>query len=217
MERIWIIGCGRFGKIALERLSALKSKISFTVVDPNPAGLPEPGAHLEIINDDGVLFLKKNLARQSAPDWIIPALPVHLAAEWCMNNAGPYPVTRCPPPGELENMLPNPVYGPSGDIYASMADFKCPDNCPEPADHCPVTQKKREENLFDRLERMENPEFEMLVLRSRQLAPGVGGYQPENLFDIQKKLTEKPARYLLATACRCHGVITPMVTDGVKP
>ncbi|MFP4256741.1 MAG: potassium transporter [Desulfobacterales bacterium] len=213
MEYIWIIGCGRFGKIALDRLSAQKGEKIFMVVDPDQDSLPEPSAGVKLIEQDGVSFLKKHLEEKNAPDWIIPAVPVHLAARWCISDSGALNVKACAPPGELKHQIPNPVFGPSGDVYTSYAEFKCPDNCPEPEDHCPATGKKREQNLFEKLQQIEVPGFEILVVRSRQLAPGVGGYKPEDLFGLQKSLSEKPGRYLIATACRCHGVITPVIAS----
>ncbi|MFP4193955.1 MAG: potassium transporter [Desulfobacterales bacterium] len=213
MEHIWIIGCGRFGKIALERLNAQKGEKTFVMVDKGSEIAAEPLQNVKTINDDGALFLKKYLSRANAPDWIIPALPVHLAARWCMTDSNHVRILRRPVPKDLEKKLPNPLCGPSGDIYTSMADFVCPDNCPEPEDHCPATGKKREENLFEKLENIKIPGFEMLVLKSRQLAPGVGGYQPRDLFGLYEKLTEKPGHYLIATACRCHGVITALTSQ----
>ncbi|MFP4572925.1 MAG: potassium transporter [Desulfobacterales bacterium] len=208
MDHIWIIGCGRFGKIAIERLCAQKGERTFVMVDKESCSDSGHLQNIKIIKDDGVLFLKKYLTRQNAPNWIIPALPVHLAAQWCMTDSGYMRVKRHPAPKDIKKLLPNPMSGKSGDIHTSMANFKCPDNCPEPEDHCPTTGKKREENLFDRLEKIKIPGFEMLVLRSRQLAPGVGGYRPGELFDLYEKLTEKPGKYLIATSCRCHGAVT---------
>ncbi|MFW6011335.1 MAG: hypothetical protein ACOC8Q_02385, partial [Desulfosalsimonas sp.] len=61
-------------------------------------------------------------------------------------------------------------------------------------------------------EKIKIPGFEMLVLRSRQLAPGVGGYRPDQLFALHEKLTETSGNYLIATSCRCHGVVTAVST-----
>ncbi|MCF8026828.1 MAG: NAD-binding protein [Desulfobacteraceae bacterium] len=211
METIWIIGCGRFGRIALERLASGKRITRFVVVEPKPEHFPEPGANVEIVRQDGVDFLKQHLSGQNIADWIIPALPAHLAALWLMADAAPAQIRRCDPPEGLEKQLPNPMFGHTGDIYTSMADFMCPDNCPEPADYCPPTGKKREQNLFEWLEKMEFAEFEIRVIRSHQLAPGVGGYKPESLLDLKQKVSPKPGKHLIATACRCHGVITPVL------
>ncbi|MFW6081742.1 MAG: potassium transporter, partial [Desulfosalsimonas sp.] len=82
MKHIWIIGCGRFGKIALERLNAQKGEKTFVIVDKVRDVDSESHQNVKIINDDGILFLKKYLTPQNSPDWIIPALPLHLAAQW---------------------------------------------------------------------------------------------------------------------------------------
>ncbi|MFP3981294.1 MAG: potassium transporter [Desulfobacterales bacterium] len=215
MENIWIIGAGRFGKIAMERLAAQKSDRSFLVVDTNAGHLPA-GAHprVTVIEADGSAFLKRALSPQKAPEWIIPALPVHLAAQWCLGQWADIQVQRCTPPGGIESFLPNLLCGVSGDLYVSMATVRCPDNCPEPADHCPVTGEKRLENMFDKIRQMKISGFEVLLIRSRQLAPGVGGYRPGDLFQLRRRLAEKTGKFLVATACRCHGVITPVTASG---
>lgn len=216
MQTLWIIGCGRFGHLAIERLGSGKQPKKFVVVEPNPDHLPLPRANMEIVRQDGVEFLKQHLILKNAPDpknapdWIIPALPVHLAALWLMTESGPARIARCSPPEGLKDHLPNPIFGPTGDIYTSMADFICPDNCPEPADYCPATGKKRGQNLFEWLETLALKGFDMQVIRSRQLAPGVGGYKPQSLFELKTNISQKPGKHLVATACRCHGVITPV-------
>ncbi|MBS3810083.1 MAG: potassium transporter [Desulfobacterales bacterium] len=211
MERIWIIGAGRFGKIALERLASQSKDRRFLVVDSEAGNLTfETQSNVELRHEDGAAFLKRELDQQHAPDWIIPALPVHLAARWCLDEGGGLQVCRCMPPEGVESFLPNLICGISGDLYVSIADFMCPDNCPEPADHCPMTGKKREENMSDKIRRMKIPGFKVLVLQSRQLAPGVGGYRPEELFGLRREVEEKTGKFLIATACRCHGVITPV-------
>ncbi|MBS3733228.1 MAG: potassium transporter [Desulfobacterales bacterium] len=215
MENIWIIGAGRFGKIAIERLAAQKSDRSFLVVDTNAGHLSaEVHPRVTVIEADGSAFLKRTLSRQKGPEWIIPALPVHLAAQWCLGQWADIQVQRCTPPGGIESFLPNLLCGVSGDLYVSMATVQCPDNCPEPADFCPVTGEKRLENMFNKIRQMKIPGFEVLLIQSRQLAPGVGGYRPEDLFQLRRRLAEKTGEFLVATACRCHGVITPVTASG---
>ncbi|MGM0787682.1 MAG: potassium transporter, partial [Thermodesulfobacteriota bacterium] len=131
MEYIWIIGCGRFGKIALDRLSEQKGEKIFMVVDPDPDSLPEPSAGVKFIKEDGVFFLKNHLEEKNAPEWIIPAVPVHLAARWCITtDHGDLSVRTCPPPGELKHQVPNPVFGPSGDIYTSLQKYNARTTAP---------------------------------------------------------------------------------------
>jgi hypothetical protein len=108
----------------------------------------------------------------------------------------------------MDDLVPNPMRDPSGQIYVSHADFICPDDCAEPAAICTVTGKKRQADMFDLLGRIRISGFSSRVVRSYQLAPGVGGYRPRQLFDILKQVEKTQKNYLLSTACRCHGVIT---------
>ena len=53
---------------------------------------------------------------------------------------------------------------------------------------------------------MEAPGRTTAVLRSHQLAPGVGGYRAAELLGLRDRLAAQGGDWLLATACRCHGV-----------
>jgi hypothetical protein len=83
MEEIWIIGIGRFGQIAFQRLSEAGKDRRFVLVDPVAENLRRcKSANARLVVSDGIEFLEKHLNKPRNPDWIIPALPVHLAAEW---------------------------------------------------------------------------------------------------------------------------------------
>jgi len=209
MKSIWIIGAGRFGALALERLSAIMADAQFSVIDSDDSRLeqitaPEP----KLIPENGVAFLTEHLRPESAPDWIIPAVPVHLAAEWCMARLGPERAQRIDIPSEFLSRVPNPMQGEGGDVYVSHADFLCPDDCPEPAQICTATGEPRKPNLFDILRNTRFPGFRSEVIRSRQLGPGVGGYRPRQLFDLLDRIRIIQDDILVSTACRCHGVLT---------
>lgn len=207
-ETLWIIGAGRFGMIALERLSRIKNDARFIVVDPDERRFfPVEHSRCAFENTDGVKFLVQRLDRNDPPDWIVPALPVHLAAEWCLGKLEQRG-RRIPLAPELDAMLPNPVRGASGDIYVTHADFLCPDDCPEPAGTCTVTGNPRKPDMFGLLEKIDCEGFGSIVIRSRQLGPGVGGYRPEKLFDLLSRLEKGRGEFLVSTACRCHGVVT---------
>jgi hypothetical protein len=69
----------------------------------------------------------------------------------------------------------------------------------------PVAEKGREKPLFKILKDLKGP-FESNVIRSLQLAPGVGGFKPESLLDLLKNMAKstKPHRsILISTASRC--------------
>lgn len=210
MEEIWIIGVGQFGFLAYRRLSERVKKRHFVLVDPIKQNLLRcegPEATLE--QSEGVDFLFQHLHRtERGPDWIIPALPVHLAAEWivsCLRSEG---LRRIAIPPKIEPLLPNPIRGSEGNIYVSHAHFRCPDDCSEPRDLCTVTQKPRKQNMFDLLRELQTSPFRSLVIRSYQLGPGIGGYRPKQLFDLLEGVKKAGGHVLVCTACRCHGVIT---------
>jgi len=215
--RVWILGGGRFGTRAAAKLVAAGASVR--VVDRNPAGLEAArrlGAETQVADAVGFLSEQKEHVRgPGGADWIVPAVPVHLAALWCLAELGPDRLVRHPIPAEVERAVPHPLRASADEIYASHADWRCPPDCPEPADRCTVTGKPRPKDLFRLLADLEVPPFRPFVLRSHQLAPGVGGYRPEELLDLLARLTAHTGPALVATACRCHGVITGVLrTDG---
>lgn len=209
MEEIWIIGVGRFGYIAYHRLANAGKDRHFVLVDPVEEKLlrcKSPVSTLEVA--DGIKFLEKHLAKGRKPDWIIPALPLHLAAEWLLRHLGPKRLRRITLPSELEVLVPNPMHGPEGNLYVSHADFRCPPDCDEPRDICTITRKSRKQNMYDFLGSLHMEPFTALNIRSHQLGPGIGGYRAEQLFEMRKNVEQATGPVILSTACRCHGVIT---------
>jgi len=209
MEEIWIIGLGHFGNIAFTRLSETLKDSHFVLVDPVEKNLLKckgPAATLRV--SDGVKFLERYLKKGRKPDWIIPALPVHLAAEWILLHLGSVRLRRVPLPAELDRQVPNPIRGSEGNLYVSHADFKCPADCDEPRDICSITRKMRHQNMYDLLLNLSIKPFNSLNMRSYQLGPGIGGYRAEQLLEIKATVEQATGPVLLSTACRCHGVIT---------
>jgi hypothetical protein len=157
---------------------------------------------------DGVGYLERNLIGPRYPHWIVPAIPVHVAYEWIRAKlAAAKKLTRIPVPPVLIGKVPHPIKGRVGQLYISIADFKCPDNCPEPVDICSHTGKPRPMILHEFLKSMRLKGFQSIVIRSHQLAPGVGGYKPGQLFEALKEVETARTPVLLSTACRCHGVM----------
>jgi len=209
MEEIWIIGVGRFGRIALQRLSEAGQDRHFVLVDPVGEKLSRcqgQGSILEVA--DGIKFLEKSLAKGRQPDWVIPALPLHLAAEWLLLHLGPQRLRRIPLPPGLSEALPNPFFGAEGNVYVSHADFRCPEDCDEPRDICTVTGEVRKQDMFEILGNLSIKPFKALNIQSHQLGPGVGGYRPEQLLELKQNVEQARGPVLVSTACRCHGVIT---------
>jgi len=209
MKLIWVIGVGQFGYHAVKSLSKRHKNWHFVLVDPVEENLLKArGVNRTIEKADGVAFLNEHLRTGNLPSWIIPALPVHLAAQWCHVRMGLDKLSRVEIPLEIDLILPNPMRGIDGDLYVSNADFICPGNCNEPDDFCTVTKKPRKQDMYVTLGNVELKPFKSIVVQSRQLGPGVGGYKPAQLFSLLEKIDRINGKFLLSTACRCHGVMT---------
>jgi hypothetical protein len=206
---VWIIGAGKFGAMASERLVKKHPEARVTVVDHRAEALkPFEALPVEAVCHDGPSYLATHLDGHDDPDWVVPAIPVHLAFEWVrIKISMPRPFQVLPVPTDIEGMVLNPVRGREGQLFVSYADFVCPDNCSEPFDRCTFTGKPRKGLLYQTLERIVFEDFLSVVVRSRQLAPGVGGYRPEALRQALKDVAAHKGPVLFSTACLCHGVI----------
>jgi hypothetical protein len=209
MLTFWIVGVGKFGAMAADRLGRMHRNSHMVLIDPvNEHLIKAKGINRSLEEADGVTFLLHHLHPGKGPDWIVPALPIHLLAQWVIAELKADGCDRIKIPEPIIEGLPNCIVGKSGDLYVSLADFICPDDCPEPRDVCHLTGQKREKNMYDLLSETGFPGFHTIVVRSRQLACGVGGYRPESLFHALKQVSESRNNTLLCTACRCHGVMT---------
>jgi hypothetical protein len=210
MASYLILGAGKFGRLALKRLARQDAAASFLVVDCNPSALAAVRA-LEIPGVSGVVaeavaFLAANLREDSPWDWLIPMVPVHVAWAWLL--AGPLKGWEtAAAPEDLAALGPEGFRGPAGQIYLSRAAHLCPDDCPESDPVCPVSGESRELALSAALANLGRPGLAIRVVASRQLAPGVGGYPPQELMALARELKGMSGRVLIATACRCHGVV----------
>ncbi len=210
MQAFWIIGYGKVGRRALERLQRKYAEAVFTVVDPRLGDNPDEAGSVRWIQGDGVRFLLDRLPETDGGDspWIVPAVPFHLAYEWLAARLGESgTVTASAVPEKLGRELPNAFIGPEGQVFISLADFICPANCIEPRKKCPATGKPRPYELYDHLSGLSSGDYRPLVIRSHQLAPGVGGYRGAQLKDALDQVRRQPGDYLMSTASKCHGVM----------
>ena len=83
MTQVFIVGFGKFGKKALDRVTSLWGKARVWIIDQSPEALGSkknlPGIR---VLADGPQFLTKYQDWIKDEDWVIPALPVHLAWKW---------------------------------------------------------------------------------------------------------------------------------------
>ncbi len=213
-----VIGAGHFGAKATKIL-AEKGVTPLWVVDSEQEKIVNIRHFpVQCINSDGVKFLVDNSKALSPESLIVPAVPLHLAFEWLKGSVKESKVIQqIRPPDVLKTILPNPIEGTEGSLLVSFAaGFICPDDCPEPP-FCTVTGEKRDKPLFQLLEEVKVRNFGTHVIRSHQLAPGLGGYQFKELIQLRNAVeNQDTAKWLLATSCRCHGVVTCFKVDPVS-
>jgi hypothetical protein len=207
LERFWIIGAGRFGQIAVERIRRKKADAAVTVVDKESTDLGH--GNVSAIQQDGIQWLAAKLQPKAPVDMVVPAIPVHVAYEWLKSNLSErYKINPIDIPDKWLARMPNAMRGAVGQAYVSHADFICPDNCPEPKTICTHTGKPRPMDLFRLLAGLDFDDVLPIVIRSHQLLPGVGGIYPGEFFDALYTVCSNRQRALMiATACRCHGVV----------
>ncbi len=209
--RYLIVGCGHFGSRAARQLLGNRPDSKVTIVDKKEEAFRKVSdLSVEKVASDGLSYLERIILDGSPIGDIVPAVPFHLAFEFILLRLRPLRAKRVQLP-PLQN-LPNSMPGERGDLYASFADFLCPDDCPEPSEFCTVTRKKRSKPLYKILLDLRGP-FDSTVIRSQQLGPGVGGYRPDalmRLIEAIKKRRDSNRPFLVSTACRCHGVTSAL-------
>lgn len=207
-ETIWIIGGGKFGRRAAEQLQKKSPDAAITMVEKQPIAHFPDG--IETVCAEGIEWFAKNFSPESPVTRIIPALPLHLAADWIKKKlSGEGKTVRSIEiPDDMLNRFPHPFRISAHRIAISHADFLCPPDCPEPDEICTYTKEKRPQPLYSLLETVDYSTFIPLIVRSRQFAPGVGGFFPEDLWNLLDRVRLNPQTSLLiGTACKCHGIV----------
>lgn len=206
-----IIGCGHFGSRAANKLFQKDPYSKIIVVDKNKKALQKAfRLPIETIISDGIFYLSQFLSEGRKADYIIPAVPLHLAFEFILAQLKPLGGKRREVP-PLSG-LPNPMKGKTGDLYTSLANFLCSEDCPEPARYCTATGKRRGKPLYQILKDLKGP-FESRAIRSQQLGPGIGGFRPKALINLLENIKAKRdsgQTILISTASRCHGVTSAL-------
>jgi hypothetical protein len=205
--KFFIAGYGKFGKLALARLRDSFPDALLTVLEPRlEAGESRIDAYVEFVQVDAVSFLSAS-TEIAGSDWIIPMVPFHLAASLILAILPD--AIAVPVPKPILTMVPNPYPVDQTCLCSSVADFLCPDSCSE-GDFCSVTGEYRVP-LCLRLKEIRIPDFTLGVLRSRQILPGVGGYQAADFNVLAEQVGQR--NNIIATACRCHAVLTAIKRD----
>lgn len=195
---ILVAGGGKVGDRAVETLGGRVGAV--IDLDPDPK-LARHGADLVVGAAEKML---DQVLAQGEFKWLVPAAPGHLVAEWLSETAGGEAVDF---PGQYLPTLPFALAAGKGRFYLSLADFACPPGCPEPADKCTHTGQPRGEDLFRRLAGIEAPGWRVASLRSRQLAPGLGGVLVADIIELRRQVAEIAGPWLVCLSCRCHGAV----------
>jgi hypothetical protein len=207
-----IFGAGHFGQRAIRLFRNCFPEAVLTVVDTESQRLePFSDPSIRPVCAHAVDFLDAVLRQgnpENFPDWIVPAVPIHLAYEWIKRNmTAAIDMVSIPFPEEIRSQLPNPLSGGIGTVYTSIADFRCPDACPAPESHCTHTGLPRPLTMNQYLENIGGDRYRSIVIQSIQLGPGAGGYPPKALLDARDRVATSDRPILLATACACHAVV----------
>jgi len=207
-KAVFIIGAGHFG-LRAARILRQRSDARLFVVDPDEKGLASiEDLGVEKIRDDGIQFLRDNFPYLKDANTVVPALPHHLAYEWLVRFLPERMKTERVSVPETRPPLPHAALASEGSTLVSYADFLCPDNCPEP-EHCTVTGERRARPLYALLRDLHVPPFRLHIIRSHQLAPGLGGYPARDLRTLAERImTDGPGMWIVGTACKCHGILT---------
>ena len=200
-----IAGLGKFGCLALERLQNSFPKCRIIVLERDTAKCEcETSPPVSVIQGDAVSLLR-DTSIFNAQDIVIPMVPFNLAASYVV--AGHEEAHEIAMPEEMLVLIPNSVQINASNAVCSRADFICPDDCPE-GELCTVTGEPREP-LYEALQVLKLPGYNVLVQKSSQILPGVGGYRLGDLRALFN-LTDK-GRFIVATACNCHGILTAIM------
>ena len=90
MKTVWIIGAGQFGEKAAVRLRLKYPEAAIIVVDQDRNALTvSRGWRPPSWSEDGVVYLAEHLTVSEEPDWIVAAVPVHVAFEWLCKRLSP--------------------------------------------------------------------------------------------------------------------------------
>ncbi|MBI5251539.1 MAG: hypothetical protein HY912_18775 [Desulfomonile tiedjei] len=195
-----IAGFGKFGRIAFELITENFPDSELMILESDVTRTRSLADRDSVVNQDATSFLLNEPSLENS-DIVIPMVPFHLAASYVIAGMCARAV---PLPQELEEQVPNPYRLDESNLFASRADFVCPDDCPE-GDLCTVTGMPRSP-LHAALEGIQVPGWKILVQRSFQILPGVGGYPLGDLRFLRNRLAT--GMNIIATACKCHGVLT---------
>lgn len=209
-----VFGGGKYGSEAVDFL--LENGRSFVVLDVDENcvarkkfGLPEyDGTERNSFLKGGIKELL-DLIEKLSPEFIFPTAPIHLAGALVMNKYGLK--TWNEGVDFILSGLPSRLVVSSGRgsvVVSYNRDEQCLPNCSAP-DVCPVTKIKKPAPMYEMVGFAMKDGF---VVKSHYLKPGLGAIKGNDLLKLFE-WAESRDKVFVATACRCHGVITALRRD----
>ena len=201
-----VAGFGKFGRLAVSRLSVKYNPGDILAIDPNLESKPldRPG-NVHFLRMDAVRHLS-TISQKETDIMVIPTVPFHLAASYILSISNT--LEFCHIPDNTISGLPNVYRVDTLNVCCSHADFLCADNCPE-NEVCTITGETRRP-MFEILESLSTEARPVFVIRSHQILPGIGGYGLTELRRLFARLTGLD-QFILSTSCKCHAILTGFV------
>ena len=206
-----IVGGGKYGCYAIEYLR--QKKKDFLVVDINSNCLAVKRFSLKTFENhsskgegfvNGGLLKVLDLIDEMKPEYVFPTAPVHIAADLAKIKFNLVPwseaITAILPKLPLVVVL----QAESGKLVVSFNKGReCIEKCSMP-EVCPSSGIKKPCTMTQ-LMRFASPEAFILI--SYSMAPGMGALKGSELSELFK-WAETKERFIVATACDCHGVFS---------
>jgi hypothetical protein len=206
-----IVGGGKYGCHAVEYLR--RKKKDFVVVDTDPNCLAVKRFRLKTFeNTDlkGEGFINGGLPKVLAliddlnPEYVFPTAPVHIAADLVKVKFNLVPWNEAV--NAILPKLPETVVLQAGRgklVVSFNRDHDCVEKCAMP-EVCPSSGIKKP-CAMTKLMRFASQEAFILI--SYSMAPGMGALKGSELLELFKWAKTKE-KFVVATACDCHGVFT---------
>lgn len=223
-QLLLVIGGGEYGSRALEFGREMNART--VIIDQNPRSQaarvathvisPEEVSSIDVGEAgfiEGEVGAVLDLLKQETPYYVFTAIPIHLGSQLARRRAElmgrqfkPWEeglreaLTGLPP--RIVRMIGD------GSIIASYmpSDLQCQDDCLSPY-RCPVTGKVKPAPLYALFQYAVSDLPYAIVLVKDQLRPGLGAIRGGSLQELLGLVDERPSSLVVATACRCHGVL----------
>ena len=203
-----------------EPVKYLKKKHrDFVVVDTDPNCLAVERYGLKqvaTVGSTGEFFLKGDLTTsltlitELKPEYVFPTTPIHIVAELAKIKFKLEPWNEAINP--ILPYLPEAVVlrAGRGELVVSFnRDKDCidkcesPQVCPSPKMKKPCTMDRLRPCTMDKLMRFACPEG--FILFSHTMSPGMGAFKGKEIIEFFD-WAEKREKFVVGTACNCHGV-----------